>query len=235
MSSFPSSPRAAFLAWCKHHEPIFTDNTTAIGISVTQAAAFATATTAAQNSVDAVEAARSAFRAAVQTANIAVRTLRGQAGDAVRSVRSFAELQPDPQAIYALAQIPPQAPPSPAPPPGTPYQLEVSLLQTGALKLRWKCQNPSGTSGTVYEVFRRNQPGAPFQYIGALGGRSFTDETLPSGSASVTYQITAVRSTVRGNPAQFTINFGIGGGGAFNFIASVVEETQGGGGAKLAA
>jgi hypothetical protein len=46
----------------------------------------------------------------------------------------------------------------------------------------------------------------------------------------VTDQITAVRSTARGNPAQFTVNFGIGGPGVI--IASVVE---GGGAMKMAA
>ena len=54
---------------------------------------------------------------------------------------------------------------------------------------------------------------ATFVYIGASGLKSFTDDTLPAGSASVTYQITAVRSTARGNPARFTVNFGVGGDG----------------------
>ncbi len=43
-------------------------------------------------------------------------------------------------------------------------------------------------------------------------------------SAAVTYQITAVRSTARGNPAQFTVNFGIGGGGFA--ITSVTTESS---------
>lgn len=44
-----------------------------------------------------------------------------------------------------------------------------------------------------------------------IGVKTFLDETLPTGSAPVTYKITAVRSTARGNPAQFTVNFGVGG------------------------
>jgi len=71
--------------------------------------------------------------------------------------------------------------------------------------------------------------GAWHGFVGASGVKTFTDETLPSGSAPVTYQITAVRSTSRGNPAQFTVNFGIGGPGLT--IASITEGSN----VKLAA
>jgi hypothetical protein len=63
-----------------------------------------------------------------------------------------------------------------------------------------------------------------FTFVGASGVKSFTDDTLVSGASPVTYQITAVRSTSRGNPAQFTVNFGVGGGGGFA-VTSVTEET----------
>lgn len=113
-------------------------------------------------------------------------------------------------------------------PTGTPFEFIVGLLQNGALELRWKCSNPSGTQGTIYEVQRQIGSGG-FACVGASGVRSFTDDTLPSGSAPVTYQVTAVRSTSRGNPAQFTVNFGVGGPGLT--IASVTES----GPVKLAA
>jgi hypothetical protein len=102
------------------------------------------------------------------------------------------------------------------------------LLQTGALELKWKCNNPSGTQGTIYEVKRQigGVGSGGFVFVGASGVRSFTDDTLPSGSAPVTYQITAVRSTARGKPAQFTVNFGIGGGGGFA-ITSITGASEG--------
>jgi hypothetical protein len=62
------------------------------------------------------------------------------------------------------------------------------------------------------------------------------DDTLPIASAPVTYQITAVRSTARGNPAQYTVNFGIGGGGGGLAIASITQdEVEFDGGLKQAA
>ena len=70
-----------------------------------------------------------------------------------------------------------------------------------------------------------------FTFVGASGVKSFIDETLPGGASPVTYQITAVRSTSRGEPAQFTVKFGLGG----NNIT--VESTSGGeaGGLQMAA
>jgi hypothetical protein len=38
-----------------------------------------------------------------------------------------------------------------------------------------------------------------------------------------TYQVTALRSTVAGAPAQFTVNFGVAAGGGGGMMASVVE------------
>jgi hypothetical protein len=59
--------------------------------------------------------------------------------------------------------------------------------------------------------------------------KKFTDETLPGGSMSVTYQMQAVRSTAVGEWVQFNVNFGIGSGGAIT--ASVTEGVP----AKIAA
>src|SRR6201999_3984722 len=78
--------------------------------------------------------------------------------------------------------------PSPVPAPGTPYKFNVSLGSTGALALSWKCQNPRGSSGTMYQLHRRVGATGDFQYLGATGRKAFVDGTVPAGSASVTYQ-----------------------------------------------
>jgi hypothetical protein len=61
------------------------------------------------------------------------------------------------------------------------------------------------------------------------------DDTLPIASAPVTYQITAVRSTARGNPAQYTVNFGTGGGGGLAIASITQDEVEFDGGLKQAA
>ncbi len=50
-----------------------------------------------------------------------------------------------------------------------------------------------------------------FAVIGVSGIRRFVDDTLPSGAASVTYEIVAIRSTTRGIAGRFTVNFGVSG------------------------
>src|SRR5690606_19205293 len=45
--------------------------------------------------------------------------------------------------------------PSPVPPPGICSNFTVTLNADGTLFLKWKCQNPPGAHGTIYQVWRR--------------------------------------------------------------------------------
>lgn len=203
-------------------------NAAAIGLTPAAVTALGTLTTQARAAFNAAEAARQAAKAATQNFYDKVRAMHngpGAGSDMIQTLRTWAESKNDPN-VYTLAQIPPPATPGVTPPPGTPFEFTVGLLQNGALELKWKCNNPSGTQGTIYEVKRRTGGSGAFNYIGSSGVKSFTDDTVVAGSPSVTYQITAVRSTQRGNPAQFTVNFGIGGPGLT--IASVTEGGEAG-------
>jgi len=100
----------------------------------------------------------------------------------------------------------------------------MGLLQVGSVELKWKRSNPAGTVGTIYEVKR--QIGAlvgGVHVCGATGVTTFTDDSLPAGASLCTYQVTAVRSTARGNPAQYTVNFGVGGGLTIASISSASD------------
>ncbi|MBL9030862.1 MAG: hypothetical protein JNM80_04035 [Phycisphaerae bacterium] len=212
-------------------------NAAAIGLTPAAVTALGTLTTQARAAFNAAEAARQAAKAATQNFYDKVRAMHngpGAGSDMIQTIRTWAESKNDPN-VYTLAQIPPPATPGVSPPPGTPFDFTVGLLQSGALELKWKCNNPSGTQGTIYEVKRRIGGSGNFSFVGATGVKAFTDDTVAAGSPSVTYQITAVRSTQRGNPAQFTVNFGVGGGGAGLTIESVTAEGAAGGPVKLAA
>jgi hypothetical protein len=72
----------------------------------------------------------------------------------------------------------------------------------------------------------------------ATGVKTFTDDSLPANASPCTYQITAVRAArggaARGNPAQFTVNFGMGGVGGGGFaITSITPHTSESYGANL--
>jgi hypothetical protein len=210
MSTYPTSPRSAFLEWCQAHENVFVDNAAAIGLTVPQANAFKSATDAAAAATLAQEQAKQAAKVATQTVEDAFNTLRTNAGDTVRTIRAFAENSGKPLTAYNTAQIPPPAPPSPAPPPAQPGDLSVLLdPPTGALTLRWKASNPAGTSGTSYIIKRRVPGESEFRFLGVSGKKEFVDDTLVAGPDSVQYTVQGQRADSSGPVSPvFTVNFG---------------------------
>jgi len=116
--------------------------------------------------------------------------------------------------------------PSPSPAPGPVSNFKAEINGDGSLTIRWKSDNPAGTSGTLYQVWRKIGTGA-FEYCGGTGSKFYVDDSVPAGAVSITYQLQAVRSTAVGPWSQFNVNFSTGSGGG----ATVVEEQP----AKLAA
>lgn len=195
------------------HRAPWEANAVAIGLTAAQVTALMDLVDDARNNYEKMLSKRNDALAATQEFNNSVTLMQNAGSAAIKAIKTRAAMTNDPN-VYTLAQIPAPLPPGPSPTPGTPFELAVGLLGNGALELRWKCANPAGTSGTIYEVQRRlsGGGGGSFAYVGSTGTRKFIDETLPAGTAIATYQITAVRSTARGAPAQFLVNFGIGGG-----------------------
>lgn len=214
------------------HGAPWASNAVAIGLTAAQVTALDALTKAARTAYNAAEVARQAAKAATQNFYDKVNAMHsgpGAGSDLISIIKTTAQTKNDPN-VYVLAQIPSPATPAPTPPPGTPFDFTVGLLQNGAVQLKWKCPNPTRTAGTIYEVKRSIGGGtsAAFVFVGATGSRTFTDETIPAGSAAVTYQITAVRSTSRGNPSQFTVHFGTGGAGFVGGEISRIDSVEGG-------
>jgi hypothetical protein len=235
MSTYPDSPRAAFIMWCQAHTDVFANNAAAIGLTPVQAVAFADATTAAADLTLAQEQARQAAKVATQATVDAVDALRNNAGDTVRLIRAFAETQADPAAVYQLAQIPPPASPSPAPPPAQPSDLTVTLSpSSGDLTLGWKAANPVGTSGTTY-IIRRKLPGeSVFTFLGVSGKKTFVDNTLVAGPDSVQYTVQGQRADSSGPLSPiFIVNFGQAPGGGVTATVSTSAKTAAIGGQTL--
>jgi predicted secreted protein len=93
---------------------------------------------------------------------------------------------------------------------GKSYEFTVHLEENGTLTFKWKCNNPVGCTGVQYQVWRKIGMGE-FEYIGGCGSKLFIDNTVPAGSANITYQMQATRSTAVGPWAQFNVNFGVNG------------------------
>lgn len=217
MSVIPQK-KSEQLAFFEAHYPVWLATPTSVGLTAAQVTAWKAQVQAARTAFDAAQVARNAARTATGNQDTALETAFHGCADLVRVIKSYAEQQANPQTVYDAAAIPAPSSGSPVGPPGTPTDFSVSLQQNGAVNLAWKCVNPEGAVGTIYEVRRKTGTG-PFEFVGAVGVRKFTDDTLPAGSTNVVYQITGVRTTVRGEPAQFNVNFGVGGDG-FN-VANV--------------
>jgi len=221
--------KVAKIAFYENHTTPWSTNAVAIGTTATAVTDLTTKTAAARSAYNAQQAAQETAKAATLTLKNAVEAMASAGSDIIKSIRAKAAVTGD--SVYALAQIPAPAAPSPRPAPGTPTDFKVALGADGAVTLNWKCNNPAGATGTMYQVWRRIGATGEFSYLGGSGTKDFVDDALPAGSARVTYQIQGVRSTAVGPWAQFNVNFGVGTGGGAT-IASVEETTPT---AKLAA
>lgn len=204
------------IAFYENHTTPWSTSAVAIGTTTTAVTDLTTKTTAARAAFNAQQSAQAAAKAATLTLKMAVDAMARTGSDIIKQIRAKAATAGD--GVYTLAQIPAPALPGPVGAPGTPTGFSVSLGADGTLGLKWKCANPAGAVGTIYQVWRRvnGTPSASvdFAYLGGTGTRAFTDTTLPAGSAAVTYQVQAVRSTSAGPAAQFNVNFGVSGGGS---------------------
>jgi hypothetical protein len=112
--------------------------------------------------------------------------------------------------LAELAQLAPPDPKSPIAPPGMPYKFTTTLAQGGELLLKWKCNHPRGAEQTAYSVYRRIGHDGVWEYVGQTGKKKIIDDTIPPGTASLTYRIQAFRTTGPGPAADFNVNFGGG-------------------------
>src|SRR5688500_6379384 len=52
--------------------------------------------------------------------------------------------------------------------PGTSTNFKVTLKGDGSIDLGWKCNNPAGSQGTLYQIFRRVGAVGEFEYLGGV-------------------------------------------------------------------
>ena len=156
-------------------------------------------------------AAKNAAKDATLALKNAIAAMDIAAAGIVKQARVKAETTNNPN-VFVLASIPAPATPSPVGAPGTPSDFAVELFQDGSLEMKWKCVNPVGCTGVVYQVWRRAGGTGEFKYVGGVGDKKFLDTTIPEGSF-FTYKIQAVRSTAIGPWATFNVFFGAASNG----------------------
>jgi hypothetical protein len=210
MATYPTSPREDFMTWCRDHVKPFTTNPTSVGLTPAQAQAFSETYGEALAAINTQSEARLAAETATQTANERVATMKRVASSTVKLIRAFATASTNPDAVYTAAQIPAPDAPSPVPPPGQPNMITVGIQPgSGAITLKWKCENPRGASGTSYVVRRMIGNTGRFEFVGVTGKKSFVDTTFAAGPDSVQYTVQAQRSDRSGPTSEpVIVNFG---------------------------
>src|SRR5689334_3796315 len=162
MSVVPSETVAKIQFFEDHNTP-WSTNAVAIGTTTTEVTALATKTAAARAAYDAQQAAQNAAKDATLNLRLAVEAMALAGANIIKKVRAKAGT--DGAGVYALASLPAPATPSPVPAPGTPTDFTATLNPDGSLKLRWKCVNPAGGKGTIYQVSRRTGSTGAFTAI----------------------------------------------------------------------
>ncbi len=218
------------LDWFDQHAPVWQHAATGplnIGISPTQAAAFADLAQAARGAYEEQLAALEAARIATQRMQAAVDAAHEMASDLIANVKATAATSKHASAVYHAAQVPaPRASrPGTMDAPGKPVIHSVELEPaTGALTIRWHARQPANAKNTVY-VVKRRVPSASlsrdieaFEFVGITGDKHFTDTPPippmpPSLSASATPSIEYIVQAQRGTSVSemsdvFVVNIG---------------------------
>lgn len=184
---------------------------------------------------DQVKAARAAYDDAIKAKNIAkdstvtsddeIGSLTTLAANAIKHIKAFAASSANPDAVFAAASVPPPAAPGPVQPPAQPTNFTFELdTNTGGLIVRWKCSNPAGVSGVVYNV-RRSIGSGQAVTVGVTGEKRFTDTAIPAGASAITYQVFGQRGSQTGTASNpVTVHFG--GGGTMQVFESLPADAK---------
>ncbi|MFA6046681.1 MAG: hypothetical protein WC718_16975 [Phycisphaerales bacterium] len=224
MSVLPQNQNDVII-FCEAHAPVWAGTPASIGLTAAQVTALSTATTTARKSYNDAQSAREASKAKTIQLNNDVKTIRTQASNLIAQIKAFADLQASPANVYAAAQIPQPAAPTPLPAPGKPTDFSVVLNSDGSVTLSWDSTDSAASSGAFFAISRKLPGQGAFSGIGGAPGTTletrraaFTDATVPASAASqgAQYIVQGFRGTRMGEASDAVIvQFGVDSGGGF--------------------
>lgn len=214
MANVPPQPKLDQIVWFENHLPMWAAAPTTFGITAAQVTALTTAVGAARKAYNDAQTARNNSKAATTNESTSVATMLVSGRALVNIMKSFIDNAHNP-ALWGQAGLEPDAGPGTAPDPTAPFMLSATLDSQGDVIVKWKTSQPAGVSGVIYSV-QRAIDGGGFVLLDSVGGKTFTDETVPVGTQSVSYIVRAKRGTQMSAWSEaLTIRFGRVGGGGF--------------------
>lgn len=212
MPTTPTIPDrfAPAIQWCGQRIDQWQENRALLGLTEAGVSELDQRTQAARDARAGYLRAKRELRNASKTYRASVGAMRRTASALLATIRATAKRSDAPTSIYSAASVPPPAKRGPSPTPATPRDFEVELLGDGALRVRFECPHPPGVRAVTYRVERMLDMAGGMQIIQTAKARSFTDDSIPAGTRSVLYQVTAQTSTRDGEPAVHLVPFGQG-------------------------
>ncbi len=206
MAVLPNST-IRMIEWFEQRIPVWTANPSAIGLTLPQVTQLMTRTAAARTAYQNAQAARNESKSKTVLLTDAAGSLRNYGADLIKTIKAYAETTNDPT-VYAEADVPPPAAPSPLGPPGTPTDIVTTINNRGFVEIRWKADNAANSTGAYFKIERRLDGEQAFRLLGTTGLKTFTDESIPAGTLQATYIITPLRGDAAGEPSeQFVVPF----------------------------
>ncbi|MFG0285435.1 MAG: hypothetical protein ACF8R7_13540 [Phycisphaerales bacterium JB039] len=196
------------IEFLEYHLPIWLNDPTAIGLSLTAVTELQGLTTAARSAYTTQQTARQNAIASTGAFHIATDDMSVAASAAIAAIKAYAKTTGDPN-VYTLAEIPAPAAPQPAPLPAAPTQITTGLDPSGAVTLAWKITQPAPGAEIVTLVHRRLGSTGAFSLLAVTGDKHYTDATVPPGTQQVGYLLQARRGEDLG-PYSTAINVFLG-------------------------
>jgi hypothetical protein len=206
MPTLPAA-RADIVDFFEAHLPVWAVDPAAIGLTPLQVSDLTTQTATARAALDSQTAAINIKLAATADMYNEVDVLKGTGAELIKVIGTYAQLTNDP-GVYAAAQIPAPAPPTPAGPPPQPTNLAASVLLPFGIGLAWK---GSVSQGAYFAIYRQLPGQAEFTLVATTKKKSFDDLTLPASSVNAAYYIAAIRESFQVNSVSIVIQFGSSG------------------------
>ncbi|MEQ9096804.1 MAG: hypothetical protein RIE32_11135 [Phycisphaerales bacterium] len=190
----------------------WTENAEQLTLSLEDTTTLSSLLSDAQTKFDDAKEAWNQYRAKVDAQDEAIDALYDFTSLLVQQIRVAAR-KDGTNELYQLAQIDPPKKATPRTEAPIPTNLATDTTTSGQVVLTFK---GTKTGGSVFEVQRQLVPvgelPGPWQQLGTIGTKEFTDQNVPSGMAQINYRVRTVLTTGIVSQWSFPAPFYFGSG-----------------------
>lgn len=204
MSDIVPKTQDGLLDWYSQHQPKWESAGAAIGVDPALSTALKDLVETAKIAKAARIDAKASAKSATVTYKQSLANLSSLGAAIMATIRAYAEATDD-VTVYAKADIPPPAKPTPAPPPLAPTEFTADPNANGTITLRMKGSVAQNGSFDI----ERSIDGGPYTLLKNTREKTYVDNAVPTNSTIIAYQCYGVRDSKRSaDSASTTVLFG---------------------------